>query len=136
MKDKKEFLLDTDIIIDFLTVNDNKKMTVLEIAMSKGICFTTVLNASELFFAVKDETEKEKVKKVISSLKVLGVNARYSLNISDFFNKVATVRDAILCSIAKNNGLPILTNNIDRYKNSGIEIIESRKLEDAWYSEK
>ena len=111
-------------------------MTVLEIAMSKGICFTTVLNASELFFAVKDETEKEKVKKVISSLKVLGVNARYSLNISDFFNKVATVRDAILCSIAKNNGLPILTNNIDRYKNSGIEIIESRKLEDAWYSEK
>ena len=57
------------------------------------------------------------------SLKLLGLNSRYSLNISEFFNKVATVRYALICSVVKNNGLPIVIGKIDKFNNSGLIII-------------
>ena len=45
-----------------------------------------------------------------------------------FFNKVATARDALFCSVAKNNKLPIFTKEIERYKNSGMKIITPKEL--------
>ena len=128
MKEKKHFLIETDVLIDHLINESNSNKSVLESAMTKGICFTTVINSAELYFSVSDDYEKEEVNKVMRSLKVLGLNSRYSLNISDFFNKVATVRDALICSVAKNNNLPILTWEIEQYKNSGLIIIRPEQL--------
>lgn len=128
MKDKKQFLIETDILIEHLTAESSSKYSILETAMTKGICFTTVINSAELYFAACDNYEKDEVNKLMRALKVLGLNSRYSLNISDFFNKVASVRDALICSVAKNNDLPILTGEIRKYKNSGLIIIEPEQL--------
>ena len=128
MDNKRQYLLETDIIADYLVKEKKPDFSDFELAMITGICFTTVLNTSELFFAASNDDEFEKVKRVIKSVKVLGINSRYSLNISDFFNKVATARDALMCSVAKNNKLPILTNKIDKYKNSGLIIINANEL--------
>ena len=49
--------------------------------MQKGICFTSVLNASELFMVGKDDFEKEKVRDLLNAINVLGLHARYSLAI-------------------------------------------------------
>lgn len=123
-----EYLIDTDIIIEHLTHADTQTKSVLEKLMTRGVCFTTVVNASELYFAASSEEEKKMIDAVLKALKVLGINSRYSLNISEFFNKVATTRDALLCTTAKINKLPLVTNNIDRYKESGITIINPKEL--------
>lgn len=124
----KQFLADTDILVNHLVHSRKGELSDLEIAMTNGVVFTTVINASELYFAAGDNREKSAVDSLLRSLKVLGINSRYSLNISDFFNKVANTRDGLICVVAKLNKLPILTNNAERYKNSGLEIISPRGM--------
>jgi len=128
MPNKIEYLIDTDIFVNHLTQEDGSVLSDLELAMSTGMCFTSVIQASELYFHVSDPVEKQGVDSVMRAMKVLGIHPRYSLNITDFFNKVATTRDAIVCSVAKNNKLPIFTNDSFRYKESGIKIITSLEL--------
>ncbi len=127
MSDTKEYLIETDILIDHLT-HSGKSFSDLEIAMTKGVCFTTVLNSSELYFFADEGNEKSAVDSLMRSLKILGINSRYSLNVSEFFNKVASVRDAVFCTVAKINKLPILTNQVSKYEKSGLEIITSKEL--------
>lgn len=128
MKSKKEFLIETDIIVEHLTQDNLSELSSLELAMLNGVCFTSVLTASELYYNCKDTEEKKAVDSVLYALNILGIHPRYSLNISDFFDKVATMRDAILCSLAKNNRLPILTNDIERFNKSELEIISPLAL--------
>lgn len=127
-KDKIQFLIETDTIVNHLMHSDENTKSFLEQAMIRGLCFTTVLNASELYFAANSNSEKECIDSVLKALKVLGVNARYSLSIADFVNKVATPRDAMICSIAMNNNLPILTIDKERYIKSGLEIISPKEF--------
>ena len=128
MIDKREFLIETDILKEHLVHSDKSTLSDLELAMTLGVCYTTVINSSEIFFASVDDKESEIFVDMMKSLKVLGLNARYSLNISDFFNKVATVRDALICSVAKHNNLPIFTAQIEKYKDCGLEIINPNQL--------
>lgn len=128
MKDKIHFLIETDILIEHLLHKNERTNSYLELAMTSGICFTTVLNSAELYFAAHDDNERKSVDTLLKALKILGLNSRYSLNISEFFNKVATTRDALICSVAKNNKLVILTNDIKKYKKSGIEVIQPKNL--------
>lgn len=127
MEEKNEFLIETDILLEHLT---QKKSTesILDKAMISGTCFTTVINASELFFACSNDMERKAVEDLLSALKILGINSRYSLKISKFFNKVATTRDAIMCVVAEINRLPILTYNVNRYNKSGLKIINPLEL--------
>ncbi|MBI3123351.1 MAG: PIN domain-containing protein [Ignavibacteriales bacterium] len=128
MKTQAEFLIETDILVEHLTQHDLSGPSVLELAMTQGICFTSVIAASELYFNCKDENQKEAVNSVLYAINVLGIHQRYCLNISEFFNKVASVRDALVCALAKNNKLPILTNDIERFRNSGIKVISPKEL--------
>ncbi len=128
MSNKIEFLVETDILADHLVHEDFSKLSDLELAMAKGMCFTTVINSSEMYFYSSTEKEKHAVDCVMRAVKVLGIHPRYSLNISEFFNKVASTRDAMICSLAKINKLPILTAQIHKFENSGIEIILPKEL--------
>jgi predicted nucleic acid-binding protein len=128
MKTKNEFLVETDILVEHLTRNSPNEVSKLELAMTKGVCFTSVITASELYFNCESEEEKMAVDSVVYALKVLGIHPRYSLNISEFFNKVASARDALVCSVAKNNRLPILTNDVERFRSSGILTISPKEL--------
>lgn len=128
MNTKQEFLIETDIIVEHLTQGNLSEKSILELAMLKGVTFTSVITASELYFNCRDQKEKKAVDSVLYALNVLGIHPRYSLNISEFFDKVATARDALICSLAKNNKLPILTNDIERFRNSGLKIISPKEL--------
>lgn len=128
MKNKTEFLVETDILVGHLIQKDNEKLSDLELAMTEGVCFTTAINSSEMYFNSWNEKERHAVDSVMNAVKVLGIHPRYSLNISEFFNKVASTRDAMICSLAKINKLPILTTQISKYKNSGLKIISPKDL--------
>lgn len=128
MSDRIEFLIETDILVEHLVHEDLSKLSNLELAMTKGTCFTSAINSSEMYFHASTAEERNAVDGVMRALKILGIHPRYSLNISEFFNKVATTRDAMICSLAKINKLPILTARIDRFKESGIKIISPKEL--------
>ncbi|MFA7228869.1 MAG: PIN domain-containing protein [Melioribacteraceae bacterium] len=128
MSVKIEYLIDTDILISHLMTKNFSELSDLESAMIRGICFTSVLNLTELYFIAGSPEEKSGIDSVARALKVLGIHPRYSLNITEFFNKVATARDALFCSLAKNNKLPILTGDSERYRDSGIKIISPNEL--------
>ncbi|MBK7632708.1 MAG: PIN domain-containing protein [Ignavibacteriales bacterium] len=115
-----KYLLETDILIDYLSINDPGRKPLLQTLMQKGICFTSVLNASELFMVAKSEHQKEKVRDLLNALKVLGLHSRYSLSISDCANSFKTIRDALFYILAEQNRLTIVSFNPERY--SGLKV--------------
>ncbi len=124
MKGKTEYLIDSDILIEHLSHTDVSTESVLEKAVKKGNCFTTALNASELYFGAESNSEKEIIDKLLDSLTgVLGFHPRYSFTIYELRGRAESLRDAMFLSVALNNRLPILTMQKERYKNTGATII-------------
>lgn len=120
-----KYLLDTDIMVDYLTSDVNNYLTNL---MQSGICFTTVLNASELLAACKGENEQSAVRSVLDSMKVLGLHQRYALNVPEFADKTSDLRDTLFCVVSLINKLPIVTLNRERYKKTNLKIIYPQEV--------
>jgi len=127
MQNKDKFLLDTDILSDHL-VNGKNESSILIDFMQKGICYTTVLNASELLFSTNSDKESEYVKKILNAVKVLGLHSRYSLSIAKYSRKVESLRDALFSVVAEINKLPIVTFNNIRYINTSLKIIHPQDI--------
>jgi len=127
MPDYPKVLVDTDILVDHL-ICENGDSSVLEKVMQSHICFTSVINASELYYATKSEDEFIGVTQLLRSLKVLGMHARYSLLIPEFKETTTNLRDALICALAKNNKLTLLTNKKEKYKFADIQLIHPDSL--------
>ncbi|MBE0538667.1 MAG: PIN domain-containing protein [Ignavibacterium sp.] len=123
-----KYLLETDTLVNYLTFQDPIIQPYLLNIMQKGICFTSVLNAAELFMCAKSDLEKEKVKDLLYALKVLGLPARYSLSITDLDGKINNTRDALFYILAEKNKLSIVSFNTDKYKGLKVPIISPDKL--------
>lgn len=120
-----KYLLETDVLVDYLTSNENNYLMNL---MKTGICFTTVLNASEMLASCKDENELTAVRSVLDSLKVLGLHSKYSLNVPEFSDNTSSLRDALFCVVSLINKLPIVTLNRERYKKTNLKIIHPQEV--------
>lgn len=120
-----KYLLETDVLVDYLTSNENNYLMNL---MKTGICFTTVLNASEMLTSCKDENELTAVRSVLDSLKVLGLHSKYSLNVPEFSDNTSSLRDALFCVVSLINKLPIVTLNRERYKKTNLKIIHPQEV--------
>ena len=123
----KKFLIDTDIIISHITIKNDRHSDLIKL-MQRGICFTTVINAVELFSAAEDDHQLEVIRKVLNVFKVLGLNSRYALKVSEFKNYVKNNRDILFLIVAKSNNLPIITYKKSRYNVPGIEIFNPSEI--------
>lgn len=128
MEDNKEFLVDTDILVEHLKHSDKSTLSCLEKAMTCGICFTTVLNSAEIYFVNGGKQNRLAVDNLMKAVKVMGMHARYSLYVPEFIEKAANLRDALICASAKLNNLPILTLQPEKYSNSGVKVIHPDEL--------
>ncbi len=120
-----KYLLDTDVLVDYLTSNENNYLMNL---MKTGICFTTVLNASEMLASCKNENELSAVRSVLDSLKVLGLHSKYALSVNEFSGKTLNVRDSLFAVVALINKLPIVTLERERYKKTNLKIIHPQEV--------
>ena len=120
-----KYLLDTDILIDYLVLNEQNYLINL---MKTGICFTTVLNASEMLAACRSEIESSAVRSVLDSLKVLGLHSKYALNVPQFADKTSGLRDSLFCVVSLINKLPIVTLNRARYAKTNLKIIHPQEV--------
>ena len=125
---KNEFLSETDIIIEHLTMTQSEELSVLELAMIKGVLYTTVLNAAEIKLLAADSDNEKYVDNVLSALHILGLHYRYSAYVNEFYPVMKNVRDSLFCVTAKINKLPILTNNPDKFINTGLQILTTEDL--------
>jgi predicted nucleic acid-binding protein len=122
-----KYLLENDILVDYLTNSDSLNSPFIKL-MQKGICFTTVLNASEILASCKNEKEKELVRNVLNSLKVLGLHSRYALSIQEFLGRTKNLRDALISVVSSINNIPIITFDKERYKKTKLKIIYPQEL--------
>lgn len=116
------------MIEDHLTQSSSQKYSYLEKLLIKGICFTTVLNASELLLEVSSEAEERIVIDVLSGLKILGLHPRYSLRIPKYSSSIKNLRDALFCVVADYNKLPIITLSKTKYSKSKLNIYHPREV--------
>ncbi|MEO8665206.1 MAG: hypothetical protein ABI462_06895 [Ignavibacteria bacterium] len=88
MKNKFEIFLDTDIFSDHLKSNA-VETTLLSrcLAIFDG-CYTSVINASELFSECKSPKMIENTKKMFGNVGILGIPFRYSLKISEAMREI------------------------------------------------
>ena len=124
-----KYLLETDILIDYLTFNNIGNEPFLLNLMQKGICFTSVLNASELFMAAKTDFEKEKVRDLLNAINVLGLHARYSLAVSDCKNNFNNISDVLFYVLAEQNKLTIVSLNPNKYSGLKVNSIHPKMIE-------
>lgn len=111
----KKFLIETDILVDFLTQQGTKHSSALVNIMQKGICFTSVINASEMYFIAKSDFEKEKLNNLFYAINVLGLHSRYSLLVPKVSANFKNYRDALFYILAEQNRLTIVTQNPEKY---------------------
>lgn len=126
---KKQFLVETDLLVDHL-VNSKSEKTYLEKLLECGICFTTVINSAEIYFAVRNDEEKQAVDALMKGVKVLGFHARYSLYVDKYSEKVKCVRDALICATTDLNKLILVTNKLERYSEAGINSTTPDKIKE------
>jgi predicted nucleic acid-binding protein len=124
-----KFLLDTDILIEYLTFKSSSHEPFLLTLMQKGVCFTSVLNASELFMLAKTGIEKEKVRDLLNAINVLGLHARYSLSISNCIDNFKNIRDALFYVLAEQNRLIIVSLNPHKYDGLRVNSIHPEEIE-------
>lgn len=124
-----EYLVDTDVLIEHLTFNSGNKDSYLELLMQNGICFSAVLNASELLFNADSHLEQEIIIELLSSLKILGLHSRYSLLVPKYQSKVKNINEALMCVVADYNKLPIVTLKKNKYIRSGLRVYHPVELD-------
>jgi hypothetical protein len=120
-----KYLLETDVLVNYLTSNENNYLMNL---MKTGICFSTVLNASEMLAICRNENEHSAVRSVLDSLKILGLHSRYALSVNEFSGKTLNVRDSLFAVVALINKLPIVTLERERYKKTNLKIIHPQEV--------
>ena len=123
----EKVFLETDVLTEYLT-KKHKDSILLEL-MQNSICFTSVINASELFIAAGNESQNDTVQKLLTGLKVIGIHSRYSLLINKYSSLVNTVRDALICVLAEYNKLPIVTYKKERFIKSKLTLIDPNKIQ-------
>lgn len=119
----EQFLVDTEVLYNHLIHKDKKKNSFLTRLMTKGECFTTVFNASELYFSARTEQQKIAVKKLLYSLKVLGLSSRYTLDIPDYSDKFNSYIDCLFYIIAEKNKLTIATYNPEIFRIGNVKVV-------------
>ncbi len=87
MKSKFEIFLDTDIFLQHL-YNRYSDDSLLLKCLKLFDCYTSVVNASEIFSGCHNMKMKESAKRSFDKIGVLGIPFRYSLSIGEVLKKV------------------------------------------------
>lgn len=119
-----DFLVETDIIVEYLTSEDS----LMRKALSQGVCYTTFSNALELFAAARTSQEEEAIGQALMSLRLLGLNWRNAKPFAEIARRIEersgeklSQREMIVVGMADSSRLTILTKKyFDRYSRLGV----------------
>lgn len=118
MKTKK-LVVHTDIIADHL-LQSEQEPSLLRMAMRRYFCYTTVVNAMELFSCTGSDRQRRAVEHTLGAMKILGVNSRTAKNFGTLIRQYPDqpLGDLLVAGICLESRLPLLTRLQERF--SGI----------------
>lgn len=127
----KQILVDTDILIDHLITNDHES-TLMKL-MKKYDCFTSVINAIEVYGFAGTENKKF-ADMLLFGFKVLGIHSRYAEKVAEMIefqkklNKNWNLRDALVVMMSIQNKLVLATFNSEKYLNyNNVKLLKINK---------
>jgi hypothetical protein len=129
MKSEFEIFLDTDVYLKHLQGDDD---SVLLKCLSLFDCYTSVINASEVFAECRTKEQEEKSKQAFFGSGVLGIPYKYSHTIGRLLKENVSYRDACVISILIETKLPIVsfTNTNSGYAEKyGIKFIQPQAVQ-------
>ncbi|HYM19921.1 MAG TPA: hypothetical protein VEW28_02840 [Candidatus Kapabacteria bacterium] len=123
-----QLLIETDILHDYLT-HTGEEPSVLRQALSRATCYTTMLNAMEVFALSHSTDERDAVMNMLMVVRVLGFSGRYAEGFAELGKRFHTLsqRELLVAGMASVSKLTILTERFyDRYAIAGgIAVIRS-----------
>jgi predicted nucleic acid-binding protein len=129
MKAAPRIIVDADVIAAHL--NGLRRPSVLRQALGKVFCYTTVIQAAEVFSLARSARERRAVLDALAPIKVLGVNARSAVLLGELMG-VRGVRDpgvALIAALSIESRLPILTGRPGRFARiRGVRCISPRSV--------
>lgn len=120
----------TDIFVSHLVARTDAP-TVLRAALRKYFCYTTVFNAMQLFAMARTAKERAAVEKVLSAVKILGVNGRNAKKFSglDGFTGRSVPAAGMIAGICAEARLPLLTGRGTEFrKYPAVRIMAASRL--------
>lgn len=112
-----QVLIETDILAAFLVASESGPEPLLQQALKRYVCYTTMLNAFELLRAARNENEQQIVHSLLTLVRVLGFNARTAIPVAALSRAiehehgiVLSTRDALVIGMAAQSKLTILTH--------------------------
>ena len=129
MKSEFEVFLDTDVYLKHLNGDED---SVLLKCLSLFDCYTSVINASEVFSECETKEQEEKAKQSFFGSGVLGIPYKYSHTIGKLLKDKINYRDALMLTMLIETKLPIVsfTNMKDEYaERYGIKIIQPQAVQ-------
>ena len=125
-------LIETDLIVEFLTAAPGEE-SLLRRLLTITPCFSTFVQASEIYSACAGESDRPTVDRALFGLKILGASSRYSKTIGELLSSLGSMRGhrtAIVAAMALESRLPVVTDaHIDAYSAvPGLRIIPAASL--------
>ena len=96
MKSRFEIFLDTDIYLDNPCKSKKKEGSLLLKSLTLFDCYSSVINASEIFYGCTNENQLEKAKHSFFGTGVLGIPYKYSYRIGEIIKKLNQENSTIL----------------------------------------
>lgn len=99
-------------------------------AMGTYFCYTTVFNAIELFSLVKSENERIIIEGLMSSIKILGLNAKSAPKYGGLLNEKGLPRmNALIAGLCIESKLPILTSKPSEFRKvKGLTVLTPNEI--------
>ncbi len=119
-----QFLIETDILNDYLIHRSSQgESSVLRRALAQATCYTTMINAMELFASASDQKSRDATMNLLMVVRVLGFSARYAepfatlgKEIEQEKKMILTQRELMILAMAKTSKLTVVTRKyFDRY---------------------
>ncbi|HVZ40080.1 MAG TPA: hypothetical protein VHI13_12450 [Candidatus Kapabacteria bacterium] len=111
-----EILVETDVLACFL-IAPAAQPSVLRLLLESATCFTTFINAAELYSIPKDDAERRTVERALFGIKILGASGRYAKTIGRILSSllspdgITDYRTAIIAAMCQEGRLPVVTDS-------------------------
>lgn len=131
MKSDFEVFLDTDIYLKHLC---GDKDSVLLKCLTLFECFTSVINASEVFSECSTKQQEENAKQSFFGTGVLGIPYKYSHTIGKLLKDKMNIRDAYMMAMVIETKIPVVSfkykDTQEEYtKKFGIKFIQPQLIQ-------
>ncbi|MBS1912108.1 MAG: hypothetical protein JST22_08990 [Bacteroidetes bacterium] len=111
-----EILVETDVLACYLTA-PVAEPSVLRRLLESATCFTTFINAAELYALPRDDAERRTIERALFGIKILGASGRYAKTIGRILSSLVSpdaitpYRTAIIAAMCHEGRLPVVTDS-------------------------